>query len=75
MPSSNEKTSYTLVSLINHDGNSLDCTNDLSDVFDTNTGIWWHYDDYNINQISALPKGVYNRESHKKRKRKKVWQA
>ena len=24
-PSSNEKISYTLVSLINHDGNSLDC--------------------------------------------------
>ena len=32
-PSSNEKISYTLVSMINHDGDSLDCGNYFSDVF------------------------------------------
>ena len=30
--SSNEKISYTLVSLINHDGESLDCDHYVSDV-------------------------------------------
>ena len=29
----NEKISYTLVSLINHDGDSLDCGHYVSDVF------------------------------------------
>ena len=32
-PLRNEKLSYTLVSLINHDGKSLDCANYVSDVF------------------------------------------
>ena len=32
-PSSNENISYTLVSLINHDGDSLDCGHYVSDVF------------------------------------------
>ena len=59
--SSNDKISYTLVSLINHDDESLDCVNYVSDVFDANTGIWWHCDDGNITQISDLPKGVYIR--------------
>ena len=38
-PSRNEKISYTLVSLINHDGESLDFGNYDSDIFDANTGI------------------------------------
>ena len=38
----NDKISYNLVSLIVYDGDSLDCRNYFSDVFDTNTGIWWH---------------------------------
>ena len=32
-PSINEKISYTLVSLINHDGDSLDCGHYVSDIF------------------------------------------
>ena len=68
-PSSNEKISYTLVSLINHDGDSLECGNYVSDVFHSSTGIWWHCDDDNITQISDIPKWVYIRESHKKIKK------
>ena len=56
------------MSLINHGGDSLDCENYVSDVFDSNTGIWWHCDDDNITQIGDLPKGVYIREIHKKKK-------
>ena len=37
-----------------HDGEYLNCGKYVSDVFDTNTGIWWHCDDDNINQISGL---------------------
>ena len=70
-PSSNEKISYTLVSLINHDGDSLDCGNYVSDVFDISTGIWWHFDDDNITEISDLPKGVYYIETQKLTKKKK----
>ena len=69
-PSSNYKISYTLVSLINHDGESLDCGHYVSDVFDCSTGIWWHCDDDNITEISDLPKGVYHRETHKHTKNK-----
>ena len=69
-PSSNERISYNLVSLINHDGDSLYCGHYVSDVFDSSTGIWWHCDDYNINQISDLPKGGYYRETHKHMKNK-----
>ena len=59
-PSSNDKISYTLVSLIIHDGDSLDFGHYVSDVFDANTGIWWHCDDDNITQISDLLKwGLY----------------
>ena len=36
-------------------GDSLDCGNYVSDVFDTNTGIWWNFDYENITQISDLP--------------------
>ena len=64
-PSSNEKISYTLVSLINHYGDSLDCGHYVSDVFDSSTGIWWHCDNDNITEISDLQKGVYYRETHK----------
>ena len=64
--SSNYNISYTLVSLINHDGDSLDCGHYVSDVFDANTGIWWHCYDDNITQISDLPEGVYIRESQNK---------
>ena len=63
--SSNEQISYTLVSLINYDGDSLDCGHYVSDVFDSSTGIWWHYDDENITEVSDLPKGVYYIETHK----------
>ena len=58
IPSSKDKISYTIVSLIIHDGNSLDCWNYVSDVFNTNTGIWWHRDDDNITKISDLSEGV-----------------
>ena len=54
----NDKISYTLVSLINHEGDSLDFGDYVSDCFDANTEIWWHCDDYNSTQISDLPKGV-----------------
>ena len=37
IPLSNDNISYTLVSLINHDGDSLDCEYYVSDVFDTST--------------------------------------
>ena len=47
-----------MVSLINHDGESLGFGNYVSDVFDANTGIWWHCDYDNITQSSDLPKGV-----------------
>ena len=59
------------MSLINHDGDSLDCGHCVSDAFDANIGIWWHCDDDNITQMSYLPKGVNIRKSHKKTKRKK----
>ena len=62
--SSNDKISYTLVSLIKHDCESLNCGHCLTDVFDANIIIWWYCDDYNITQISYLPKGVYIRESN-----------
>ena len=65
LQSSNENISYTLVSLVNHDGNLLDCGHYVSDVFDSSTGIWWHCDDDNIPELSDLPDGVYYRENHK----------
>ena len=71
LQSSNEKISYTLVSLINHDGDSSDCGHYVSDVFDGSTVTWWHCDDENIAEISDLPKGVYYRETHKPTKKNK----
>ena len=71
-PSNNYKISYTLVSLINHDGDSLDCGHYVSYFFYSSTGIWWHCDDENITEISDLPKGVYYRETHKPTNKKKI---
>ena len=75
-PSSNEKISCTLILLINHDGDSLNCGQYVSDVFDTSTGIWWQYDYDNITQISDIPKEVYYREIHKhmEKSKRKLWQ-
>ena len=53
------------MSLIIHDGDSFDCGHYISDVFDTNTIICWHYDDDKITEISDVTEGVYTRESHK----------
>ena len=72
LQSSNEKISYTLVSLINHDGDSLDCGHYVSDFFDSRTVIWWHCDDDNITELSDLPDGVYYRETHKPTKKNRL---
>ena len=53
------------MSLINHDGDSLDFGHYVSDVFDCSTYVWWHCDDGNITQIGDLPKGVYYRDTKK----------
>ena len=45
IPSSNEQMLYTLVSLIMYGGDYLDCRHYFGNVFDINTGIWWHCDD------------------------------
>ena len=52
--------------MINYDCKSLDCEHYVSDLFDTNTGIWWHCDENNINKISDLPKGVILERAKKK---------
>ena len=65
IPSSNDKISCKLVSLITNNCDYLDCVHYVSDLFDINTGIWWSCDDDNITQISGLLEGVYIRESHK----------
>ena len=63
-PSRNDRISYTPVSLINHDGDSLDCGHYVSDVFDCSTGIWWHCDDDNITQMSDfIKRGLLQRDS------------
>ena len=51
-----------------YDDDSLDYIYYISDVFDTNTQIWWHRDAENITKISDLPEGVYTRESHPKKR-------
>ena len=48
-----------------NDGDSLDCVNYVSDVFDASTGIWWHCDDANIIEISDFLEGVYTKDSCK----------
>ena len=70
IPSSNDNISYNLVSVISHDGDSLDCEHYVSDVFDTTTEIWWKFDDENITQTSDSPIWVYIRETHIKKQRK-----
>ena len=67
--SQKENISYTLVSLIMHDGTSLYCGHYISDIFNTNTGIWWHCDSDEITEISDFPEGIYTIESHKKKKK------
>ena len=52
--------------MIMHDGGSLDYGHYVSDVLDTNTGIWWHCDDYEITEVRDFTEGVYNIESNKK---------
>ena len=69
-PSRNEKISYTLVSLINNDGDSLDCWHYVNDDFNSSTGVWWHCDDDNITETIDLRKGVYYIETHEHKKRK-----
>ena len=65
-PSSNENISQTIVSLINHDGDSLDFGHYVSYVFDSSTGIWWHCVLMTISlKLVILPKEVYYRETHK----------
>ena len=71
IPSPKDKISCTLVSLIMHDDNSLDCGHFISDVFDFNSWIWWHCDNDNISQICCFPNGVYTRDSHKQKDTKK----
>ena len=70
--SSNEKISYTRVSIVNHDGDSLDCGHYVSDVFDSITVIWWHCDDENLSEHSDLPDGVYYKKSDKPPFKKKL---
>ena len=61
--------------MINDYVDSLNCVNYVSDIFDANTGIWWHcHDDY-ITQIGDSPKGVNIIESHKKILKKMSCQA
>ena len=45
IPSRKEKISYTIVSLIMHDGTSFGCGNYSSGLFDFNTGVCWHCGD------------------------------
>ena len=59
--SSDDKISYTLVSLIMYDGDSLNCGQYVNDVFDNNTGIWLYCGDEDITEIGGLPEGVYIR--------------
>ena len=67
-PSSNNKISYTLVSLINHDGDWFYCGHYVSNAFDANIGLWWHRDDNSIPQTIDLPTVFYIRESQKQTK-------
>ena len=70
IPSWKEKIWYTLVSMIMHEGTLSVIGNYYNDVFDVKTVIWWHFDDYEITQISDFSEDVYTRESHKKKTQK-----
>ena len=67
IPSSKDKISYTLVSLIIHNGDSLDCEYYFSDFFDTSTVIRFYCDDEVIIKISDFTEGVYMRDINKKK--------
>ena len=71
IPSSKVYISYTIVSQIMYDGDSLDYGLYVSDIFVTNPGIWCRSDDDNMTEISDLPKGVYIREIPKNNYNKK----
>ena len=68
-PSSNDKISYNIISLINHYGNLLDFVHYVKWCF------WWQHRNlvalwlWKYHSISNLPKGFYCRESHKKTKK------
>ena len=47
-----------------HDGNLFNSGHYFNDAFGVKTGIWSHFDDYEITQISYFPEGVCNIESH-----------
>ena len=38
---------------------SLDFGNYVNDIFDANTGMWWHCDDNEITEISGFQESVY----------------
>ena len=59
------------MSLIIHDGDSLDSGHYSSDEFDVKTGTWWQYDDEKTVQISDLKEGVYTSKGHKHKYTKK----
>ena len=65
IPSRKQKISYTIVSLIMHDGKSLYFGHYVSDFLNDNTEMWWHCDDDEITELCDFPEGVYTRESHK----------
>ena len=65
-PLGNDNIPYTVVSLIRDFGHYV------SDVFDFNTGLWWHCDDANITEVSNFIEGVYTREIHKPNKTRKL---
>ena len=45
---------YSLVSRINHDGNSMSTGNLYSYTIDFNTCVWWRCDVENMTQIKAM---------------------
>ena len=70
IPPRKENISYTLVSLIIHDVNSLDSGNFFSDVFDGNTGIWWYCSTVIMMKMiksEICQEVVYTRESPKQK--------
>ena len=60
------------MSMVTNDGDSLDYGHYVGDIFDYNTGIWWHCDDTNITEIIDLTEEVYTGESNKLTKKKKL---
>ena len=54
-----------------NDGELFYCVHYGSGIFDSNTVIWWHFNDDEITEISDFPEGVYTRESYKNISRRK----